>query len=315
MDVIMHDDINKALLNSFPPGNKSDALGGYLYMKYNELFIATATKKLGLTCKEPEDKADEGIAEMMGMFVQQIIDSGASKETSIYHGKVVKLTDAIKLVTQKQDMHLVPSERVIPFKLVRDIILENPAAIAAGSCACRAISEHPCISPSEQICLFVGEPNVSFIIAQNPKFRKVSQKEAVKILEDCHKEGFVHAALFEKSASNRFNVICNCCGCCCMGLRMFNLYNMPLDNPFLAPSGYVSVVSDDCSGCGECVERCNFHAISMDEEVQKAVVNLEKCMGCGVCEGVCPVEAISLRLETSRGDPLDIDKMKLEAAG
>jgi NAD-dependent dihydropyrimidine dehydrogenase PreA subunit len=48
----------------------------------------------------------------------------------------------------------------------------------------------------------------------------------------------------------------------------------------------------------------------MDEEGQKAVVNLEKCMGCGVCEDVCQVEAISLRREPSKGDPLDLDELK-----
>jgi len=34
---------------------------------------------------------------------------------------------------------------------------------------------------SEKVCLFVGEPNVSFVVAQNPKFHKVSQEEAVKL--------------------------------------------------------------------------------------------------------------------------------------
>jgi len=305
-----HHELNKALYDAFSIGDKSDALAGYLYMKYTELFIATIIKQLGMPCKEPTDKVDAGIAEMMQMFVQQIIDKGATRETSIYHGKVVKLPDAIKLVTQKQNLHLVPSERVMPFKMVRDIILENPDSIAAGSCACRAVSEHPCIPPSEKVCLFVGDPNVSFIVAQNPKFRKVSQEEAVKILEDCHKKGFVHTAYSEKVASNRFNAICNCCGCCCMGIRMFNLLGFSNENPVIAPSGYVSVVSDDCSGCGDCVKRCSFRAIIMDEDRQKAVINLEKCMGCGVCEDVCPVEAISLRLEPSQGDPLDIEAIK-----
>jgi len=156
----------------------------------------------------------------------------------------------------------------------------------------------------------MGDPNVSFIVTQNPKFRKVSQEEAVKILEDCHKRGFVHTAYSEKVASNRLNAICNCCSCCCMGIRMFNLLGFSNENPVIAPSGYVSVVGNDCSGCGDCAERCSFRAISMDEEKQKAVINLEKCMGCGVCEDICPVEAISLRLQPSLGDPLDIEAIK-----
>lgn len=77
--------------------------------------------------------------------------------------------------------------------------------------------------------------------------------------------------------------------------------------PILAPSGYVAEVSDECIECGDCVDACGFNAISMDGV---AVVNQDKCMGCGVCEGQCPNDAISLRLEPSKGEPLDIEVLK-----
>jgi NAD-dependent dihydropyrimidine dehydrogenase PreA subunit len=306
----MHHEINKALYDAFSLEEKGDALGGYLYLKYTDLFMSTIVRMVGIPVKEPDYPVDKGIAQMMELVSQQVIDAGATRETSIYHGKVVKLLDAIKLVTQRENLHLMPSERVVPFKLVRDIILESPDSIAAGSCPCRAVSENPCLPPSEQVCLFVGEPNASFLIHQNPSFRKVSQKEAVRILEDCHKHGFVHCAYFEKLASNRFNAICNCCSCCCMGIKMWHHFGFTNDNTYLDPSGYIAEISDGCSGCAECIEYCHFHAISMDESGQQAVVDLEKCMGCGVCEDKCPVEAISLCLEPSRFDPLDIEAMK-----
>jgi Pyruvate/2-oxoacid:ferredoxin oxidoreductase delta subunit len=306
----MHHEVNKALYDAFSLQEKSEALAGYLYLKYTDLFISTIVRMVGVPVKEPTEKVDEGIAQLMELVAQQVIDAGATKETSIYHGKVVKLPDAIKLATQKEDLRLAPSERVIPFPLVRDIILESPDSIAAGSCPCRAASENPCLPPCERVCLFVGEPNASFLIDHNPSYRKVSQDEAVRILEDCHKQGFVHCAYFEKMASNRFNAICNCCGCCCMGIKMFNLLDFTNDNTYLAPSGYVAQVNDGCNGCAECVEYCNFHALSVDEGGLKAVVDLEKCMGCSVCEEKCPAEAISLRLEPSFGDPFDIEAMK-----
>jgi ferredoxin len=308
----MHQEVNKALYDAFSLEDKSDALTGYLYMKYTELFISSVAEKLGLPYKKLAYKVDEDIAEMMQIFIEQLFDKGATRETSIYHGKVVRLPDALKLVTQKENLHLVPSEKVMPFKVARDVILENPDSIVVGTCPCRVISEHPCLPPPMEVCFFIGDPNASFMAVQNPKYHKISPKEAVKILEDCHKRGFVHTAYFEKAASNRFNAICNCCSCCCLGIKMFELLGFTKDNStFLVPSGYVAEVSDDCNGCGVCAENtCHFKAISMDEESQKAVINLEKCMGCGVCEDVCPIGAISLRREPSTGDPLDIEAMK-----
>jgi len=42
-----------------------------------------------------------------------------------------------------------------------------------------------------------------------------------------------------------------------------------------------------CTECGECLERCQFNAISPDFVVDKI-----DCEGCGVCVNFCPVEAI-----------------------
>ncbi len=307
----MHQTINKALFDAFPLKEKNDVFSGYLYMKYYEYVIAAMTKAVGLPYKEPTPKLNESISEMIDLLVQQVFESGADKDTSTHHAKILTLQDVVKLVTQKKDMHLVPSEKVIPFKIARDIILESPEEIAVGSCPCRMISESPCLPPPMEVCLWPGEPNASFIAGQNPNFRKISQDEAVAILEDCHEKGFVHTAYFEKGAANRMDVICNCCDCCCIGVKMFNLMDMDDDNPFIAPSGYVAEINDDCNGCGDCIEGvCSFKAIKMDEETNKAIVIFKKCLGCGVCESRCPANAITMLRDPSKGDPLDIDEMK-----
>ncbi|MGI6627440.1 MAG: aldo/keto reductase [Bacillota bacterium] len=46
------------------------------------------------------------------------------------------------------------------------------------------------------------------------------------------------------------------------------------------------VVEDWCQGCGKCVERCGFSAISMVDG--KARVDKSRCMLCGYCARVCP---------------------------
>lgn len=304
----MHHEIIKALYDVYPLEDKSDFFPAYLYLRYPEHFIYHANLASGLPAEEPAEKVDETITQMMKAYIQQFAETALSADTSILHGKVLKMRDALKIVTQKEGLTLRLSERVIPFKLARDVILENPSAIALGTCACRAVQKNPCLPPPQEVCLFLGDPFASFIADQNPKFRKVSQEEAVRVIENAHKRGEVQCAYFKKDTGNRLIEICNCCACCCMGMRIWNSFGGTI--PILAASGYVSQVSDGCDGCGVCAEKtCPFNAISMDERQKKAVVDLSKCMGCGICEDVCPVGAISLRREPSKGEPLDIEEL------
>lgn len=303
----MHHEIIKALYDVYPLEDKSDFFPIYLYLKYIDHFIYYAFQSAGLPAKEPEKKLDEDVDEMMKYYVQKVADTAASTDTNIYHGKVVKLKDAIQLVTQKRDLNISLPEKVLPFKVARDIVLKSNDSIAVGTCVCRLVAEGSCLPPPYEICLFVGDPFASFIAEENPMFRKISQDEAVKILEFAHQKGFVHTAYFKKETANRFMAICNCCSCCCAGIRMWNLLEGAV--PIMAPSGYISQISDECNGCGVCVDACHFKAISFDEGGQKAVINSGKCMGCGVCEGVCPVGAVSLRREPSKGEPLDIEEL------
>lgn len=48
-------------------------------------------------------------------------------------------------------------------------------------------------------------------------------------------------------------------------------------------------ISDDCLGCGACVEECPVNAIS--EKDGKYVINADECVDCGACAGNCPVGA------------------------
>src|SRR4030042_1292859 len=120
---------------------------------------------MGLPLGDPLEELDEGIMEMVDAYFNSIAE-GSSAETSTYHSKVVKLADAVKLVTQKEDLHLPVSEKVIPFKIARDVILTNPDSIAVGTCPCRRTSANSCLPPPMEVCLFAGVPIVSFFAAQ-----------------------------------------------------------------------------------------------------------------------------------------------------
>ncbi len=301
----MHHEVTKALWDFYPPEDKNDFFPAYAYLKYIERFMYHALLASGLLPKEPKEKFDEDVDAMIKYHVQRIAETATSLDTSIYHGKVLTLRDAIKLVTLKEDLNLSPPEKVIPFKVARDVIVGANDTIAVGPCACRANSDNPCLPPTQDICLYLGDPFASFIVESNPNHRKISQDEAVKVLEFAHSKGFVHSIYFKKETGNRQRGICNCCSCCCLGVRMWNQLEGTV--PIIAASGYVAEVGNDCNGCGACADKtCHFNAIRMSEDGQEAMINEAKCMGCGVCVDVCPIEAIKLRREPSKGDPLDI---------
>ena len=63
-------------------------------------------------------------------------------------------------------------------------------------------------------------------------------------------------------------------------------------------SNYYSKVNPElCDSCGECVEKCQLEAISIEDE--GAVVDLDRCIGCGVCVATCPNNAIALLTKES----------------
>jgi NAD-dependent dihydropyrimidine dehydrogenase PreA subunit len=304
----MHNSITQALFEMFPQEDKGDFYHAYLYLKHLEHFMAHALQAQGQPVKKPEEEISDDVDEMLEAAIQGVAETAASRDTSTYHGKIVQLKDALQLVTLKKNISLEPSEKVIPYKQARNIIIQNPSSISAGPCACRIVGEHSCLPPDAMdVCLFVGDPHASFVDAFNAKFHKVSQEQAVGILEESHKKGFVHCAYFKKDLGRRFAALCNCCSCCCQGMKAWNLFGGAI--PLLAPSGYVAVISDECDECAECVDACHFHAIKMDEQGRRAVVDMEKCMGCGVCEDVCPSEAIRLERDPSKGEPLDLAEL------
>ena len=52
------------------------------------------------------------------------------------------------------------------------------------------------------------------------------------------------------------------------------------------------VNTDECIGCGICVEECPASAIVLENE--KAKVAEDKCTDCGTCADSCPNEIITV---------------------
>jgi len=217
----------------------------------------------------------------------------------VYHGKVLPNELAKALVSVNQDVCLENMEQLIPYPAARDLILQAPLDIVAYECGCRHSRANPC-QPT-QVCMVIGQPFVDFVLEHNPQSsRRLTQAEALELLQAEHERGHLHAAYFKDVMLDRFYAICNCCKCCCAGIESMMKHGAPM----VMSSGYVAQVdAARCQACGTCQNACPFEAISVNGA---AHVEWEKCMGCGVCEGQCPNDVITLVLDERKGQPLDI---------
>jgi electron transport complex protein RnfB len=73
-------------------------------------------------------------------------------------------------------------------------------------------------------------------------------------------------------------------------LRSVAEFNIPT---VVAKADFVAVVDDGmCAACGDCLDRCQFGALALLEDV--CLVDPGRCVGCGLCVTVCPTEALHL---------------------
>lgn len=279
-----------------------DLIHGYLYLRFVYLYISVGTGEHRLS-RWLEPLGDLFISHPRDGDDPSAPNSSARRAfADTYHGKVVPLETASRLVTVNRDIPRTDLERVIPYSRARDIVLKNPDHIVVLDCPCRMARKKPCL-PLD-VCLIIGEPFASFTLEHHPGHsRRITPAEAVEILRAEDERGHVHHAFFKDAALNRFYAICNCCSCCCGAMQAHQH-----GTPMLASSGYVCEIDHAlCLACGECQDRCQFDAISTVDGV--TTVDEAACMGCGVCVEQCAHGAATLRREPSHGVPLEVDAL------
>ncbi|HSL86743.1 MAG TPA: 4Fe-4S dicluster domain-containing protein [Bacteroidales bacterium] len=172
-------------------------------------------------------------------------------------------------------------------------IIDDATYIGLGTCYCRHKMSHvgqPCgIDAPLDVCLTLG--NVARSLAENGQHaRLIDKKEALDVLERSYAARLVQIG---ENVREKPAFICNCCGCCCEALQAARRFS-PMQP--VATTNFIPKILQECVGCGICEEVCPVLAISMQEDQERKIaqVDNEVCLGCGVCVRSCSKKAIEL---------------------
>lgn len=293
-----------------PGGTVREALHGLFYLTWPEFYISVGLGRGRLARLLREQLS------LVGRFFGLWTDDAGLRFADTYHGKAMPLPEMTRLIRIGRPVRAHLPETVLPYSRARDIILENPKALALFRCPCRATVSEPCL-PLD-VCIIVGRPIVDFVLEHHPgKARRVTVGEAVEVVRASQMRGHVSHAFFKEAVLGRYYAVCNCCSCCCGAMQAYRM-----GTPMLASSGYVAVSDrDSCIGCGVCAKICPFAAIDMVEGgivssglpgetpgkskgTKVPRIRTDACLGCGICALHCHARALRLARDESKPEPL-----------
>ncbi|MCK4512237.1 4Fe-4S binding protein, partial [bacterium] len=220
--------------------------------------------------------------EMARLFERYILDSrgGSPADGATAVHRVIPVEESVPL-----DLEIFPYERAAR-------ILDTARSWGVRDCICRVQQKFigkGCDHTVEN-CLVFSPAAGAF--EDSDATRPVSRDEAQQILSRAADEGLVHSTMNQR---DQIYYICNCCTCCCGVMRGVAEFGVPTA---IARSDFrVSVSEDRCTGCGACVRRCQFGALSKEGDL--CVVDYARCVGCGVCVSACSVEAMVMERRPS----------------
>jgi len=238
-----------------------------------------------------EDQLPRMDAEMAELFEQYFYETRGAGFVEIAPAvqRVIPVSEAIPV-----DVEVFPYERAVE-------LIQSAKSWGVRDCICRVQQKlvgKGCDRPVETCLVFAP---VEGVFQGDGPDRPITKEEALHILRQTEEAGLIHST---GNYRDGHAYICNCCTCCCGILRSVVEFDLPTTT---VSSGFCAIVdADECIGCGECVQQCQFKALSVPEDVCQ--VDEARCVGCGQCTTVCPTDAISLeRLPEGESSPPPAD--------
>jgi len=207
------------------------------------------------------------------------------------HRRAPKLTRRVGRIRSRamQGIHF---GQVIPLEDVA-AILAICGQVVRLPCVCRTVLERREVAACYLLAASPDRLGLASLIGSRPEgapfvagMERVGREEALAEMAALEDGGAIHTVW--TFITPFIGAICNCDPSGCLAVN-FTRRGMPLYFP-----GEEKAVVDAglCSGCGECLEACQFEALAVDGEV--AHVDRARCHGCGICRRRCPTGALAL---------------------
>jgi electron transport complex protein RnfB len=188
---------------------------------------------------------------------------------------------------------VIPVDVAIPFEVEifpyerASVLLDRAKSWGVRDCICRVqkrLIGQACDHPVENCLIFAP---IEDAFEGSEDIRPLSKQEALDVLREAEDAGLVHSSGNYRRGNT---YICNCCTCGCGVMRGIAEFGI---QAAVARSAFRAVVeTDSCVGCGTCLARCQFGALSLSDGT--AHIDADRCAGCGLCVTTCSAEALRL---------------------
>lgn len=187
-----------------------------------------------------------------------------------------------RVVPVRQAIH--PETEILPYQEFEELLMRTEVR-GVGECWCRSTFKN-CDRPTNT-CIYLAFPGNRLNLIDRGHVARVTREEIREVIERAEDAGLVHE-LIRVGDDDTYYVICNCCPCCCAGLRGL----VEFGNRMVTKSEFIPEINEYCNACGACLDRCHFSARTIEDG--RARVDPEKCFGCGLCCTGCPKDATFL---------------------